>query len=165
MGTYVWQETGFSTAAPATSGALPALTLTAPADAIWKRFLVRKCGFHWAQSVTSVFSIPSVWLEQQVHFIDDHGGDRTIYTTARLITSDVTSLYDTATNERVYTRYHAANDDQVGIDQGVNYGKHTDTGTKSLVYESAIVEPGYGPAFLGAGLYEYQFAALYLTLP
>jgi hypothetical protein len=148
-----------------TPSLLVGVTLTIPANGILKRFQVRENTVVGSLDGIGVNSVGPGTLLQQVVFRDSAGSPRTIFSSARSIPGQYTALFDIATTQRVYAVNYSAGDNELEVNQGSAYGKHTDPFAKHVVYTPGVLwgrSGGLGPP---TGILEYTFAALYLTLP
>jgi hypothetical protein len=165
MTTFTWAVSGFSSAANLVTANRPVINHTIPPTGILKRFQVRNNAILGEQSTTSVDRQPPMVVVCHVIFTDVHSVDREIFHGTFRVPSSTTALYDPATLERVYGRFHEAGDRELEINQGCSYGKHTDGGSKFVRFESALFGDVYGATLNAAGYQQYEFAALYETIP
>jgi len=165
MGTFTWAVSGVSTGANIVTANRTVIDHVIPPTGILKRFQVRNNVILGEQSTTSVDRQPPMVVICHVIFTDVHSVDREIFHGAFRVPSTTTALYDPATLERVYGRFHEAGDRELEINQGCSYGAHTDGGSKFVRFESSIFGDVYGATLNAAGYQQYEFAALYETIP
>lgn len=164
MSTYTWVTTGHSQTGAIVGASLPALSLGAPANGIIKRFQLRANLLSAEVDGIGVSTIGPVQIQQNVQFNDGIHVPRNIFSANRAVPMAATALYDPATLQRVYSAYYAAGDNELEVNQGTSYGKHTDSFPKGLICNVSIFVGTSGLLPGLSGTFEFTFAMLYLTL-
>jgi hypothetical protein len=165
MPTYTWVTVSKSIIGVLTPSAFPGAVAAVPANGIIKRVQVRQNRILASIDGIGVNAVGPATLDQNVAYIDPFGHSRNVFESVRSIPAEYTALYDPATLQRVYAENFSAGDNELEVNQGMSYGKHTDTFPKSIAYSPGLfwgASGGLGPP---VGIASYTLAVLYLTLP
>jgi hypothetical protein len=163
--TYTWVKSDVSISGSLAHSLVTPITLAIPAGGVVKRFQLRSNLVSAELTGIGYNSVGPGGLLQAVEFVDEHFVSRTIFSSARAIPSWGTALYDPATLQRVYSQYFSAGDNELEINQGCSYGKASDSFAKSITYSPGLFWGVSGVLGPPDGVFQYEFAALYLTLP
>jgi hypothetical protein len=106
----------------ATFSAFRTAPQTIPAGAVLKRLLVKDCRIQGEATKIAYDNLPGLGMNIIAELTGGSYGVKTLYSTWRMIPRRVTSLYDVATAQRVYTAYFDGGDLEIGFSQEVNYG-------------------------------------------
>jgi hypothetical protein len=100
-----------------------------------------------------------------VTYVDPFHVSREIFRSTRNVPVALAAVYDSATAERIYTQLSSAGDDELLVNQGCSYGKHTDALPKSVVLSWGWTGQLAGTSTSPQGYAQLEFAVLYLTIP
>lgn len=163
---YHWLESGNSVAGlqPINTN-YPDLTLTVPAGGIVRRMLITQTAFQLIDSARDVTSLSSAILYRYITMDGAFPLGTLLYKDSRALRSSITSLYDIATVERIYTQTFELGDAELAVDQPMNRGRYIDP--FGHTYHLRVSLQGFGG--WGSGLQgaysQYSWRVLYQILP
>jgi len=165
--TYHWLETGNSVAGlqPINTN-YPDLVINVPAGGIVRRMLITSNAFQLIDSARDVTSLSSAMWFRWITMDGVFPSGTLLYKDSRALRSSITTLYDIATVERIYTQTFELGDHELEVDQGnMARGSYRDAVGHS--YHLRVSLQGFGG--WGSGLQgaysQYNFRVLYQVLP
>lgn len=101
-------------------------TVAFPAGAQLRKILVNTSVVTLFQSAQNITGIANSYFVFETHFSSGVNSGREVYNTKLRIPASVTSLYDPATLQRIYSQYCVGGDKDIGVDYQCHWNKATD---------------------------------------
>jgi hypothetical protein len=165
MTTNTWVIGNQSVVGALTPGVKTPIVLALPGNSTLVRFQIRNTLYHGAQDGIGVNAIGPVAVQWLINYARVASPSKQVFKSTRRVPSDSTALYDPATLQRVYSQTLCAGDDELGCNQSTAHGKHSDPNLGSVTLNCTVYMFAGGLAVPPVGLMEWEFAALYTTLP
>lgn len=165
--TYHWLETGESVAGlqPINTNYTD-LTINVPAGGIVRRMIISQCSFQLIDSARDVTSLSSAMWFRWITMDGVTPFGTLLYKDSRALRSSITSLYDPATLERIYTQTFELGDDELGVDQGsMARGSYRDVVGHSYTLRTSLQGGGGWGSGLQYAQSGFTFRVLYQVLP